>query len=182
MALSAASGISLLVTSRIVTGTAATDAFTMLCDLAADAKGPRSHVEVRERDNETVPLYLHACRLIASCINGNSCNGGGGDSSSSSVRERFEILCKSRVIPAVAAELCAALNAQTSPDFSAVSGDNAEAAGTPPHQLSPIVGCIVALCRCSSLVPAVVASFMTDLIQKLQVERVVSVLFAFSCI
>lgn len=166
MALSAASGISLLVTSRIITQSAASDAFTMLCDLAVDAKGACSQTAATNGDDEVVPLHLHACRLIASCISSISATGptNSGD--------QFENICKSRVIPFVSAQLSAALSAPDLPFPSAAIDDDSNPLS---RHLSPAVACITALCRCSSLVPAVVASFMPDLIRELKVAAVVMI-------
>ena len=169
MALSAASGISLLVTSRIITHSAASDAFTMLCDLAVDAKGACSQTAATNGDDEVVPLHLHACRLIASCISSISTTG------STNSGDQFENICKSRVIPFVSAQLSAALSAPDLPFPSAAIDDDAEASNPLSRHLSPAVACITALCRCSSLVPAVVASFMPDLIRELKVAAVVMI-------
>jgi hypothetical protein len=165
MALSAASGISLLITSVVISGAAAADAFTMLCDLAAKEQNVHPQVEARGGD-ETVSLHLHACRLVASCI-----------SSSSSSRAQFETICKSRVIPSVSSHLCAAFKV-SSPSFTIAAEDaGAETSASGSQQLSPSVACITALCRCSTLVPAVVASFMPELIQYLQVIFVITFVF-----
>jgi hypothetical protein len=166
MALSAASGISLLITSVIISGAAAADAFTMLCDLAAKEQNAHAQVEARGGD-ETVSLHLHACRLIASCIS----------SSSSSSRVQFETICKSRVIPSVSSHLCAAFKISSSPFTIAAEDEGAETSASGSQQLSPSVACITALCRCSTLVPAVVASFMPELIQHLQVIFVITFVF-----
>ncbi len=157
MALSAASGISLLVTSLIISGAAAADAFTMLCDLAANEPKGHSQAAGTRGGDETVPLHLHACRLIASCI------------SSSSSRQQFEAICKSRVIPSISSDLCAAFKTSAPSAPCAAADDDAEASASGSRQLPPSVACMTALCRCSSLVPALVASFMPDLIQHLQV-------------
>lgn len=165
MALSAASGISLLITSVIISGAAATDAFTMLCDLAAKEQNAHPQAEARGGD-ETVSLHLHACRLIASCI-----------SSSSSSRAQFETICKSRVIPSVSSHLCAAFKISSSSVTITPEDEGAEPSASGSQQLSPSVACITALCRCSTLVPAVVASFMPELIQYLQVIFVIMFVF-----
>ncbi len=169
MALSAASGISLLVTSRIIAHGAASDAFTMLCDLAVDAKAACSQTAATNSDDDAVPLHLHACRLIAACISSISTPG------STDSGDQFENICKSRVIPVVSAQLSAALRAPDSPFPSAVIDDDAEASNPLSRHLSPTVACITALCRCSSLVPAVVASFMPDLIRHLKVAAAVMI-------
>ena len=156
MGLSAASALSLLLNCDIVDAAAATDAFIMLCDAAAGVKSSRCQIAAKRSDDEAVPLYLHACRLIASCIS---------SSSSSSRREQFESLCKVRVIPLIAAELSTALDAPP-----ALSSDpNSEAPEGTQLQLSPVVACATALCRCRSLVSPVVASFVGHLIQHLEV-------------
>ncbi len=162
MALSAASGISLLMTSAIISGAAAVDAFTMLCDLAANAQKTLSQAAGTRGDDETVPLHLHACRLIASFVS----------SSSSSSREQFETICKLRVVPSVSSCLCAAFKIPASIAASAAAEDDAEATVSTSHLLPPSVACVTALCRCSTLVPPVVASFMPELIQHLQVTSV----------
>jgi hypothetical protein len=160
MALSAASGLSLLVTSGVISGTAAADAFTMLCDLAANAKSSTWHDAMK--DDAAVPLHLHACRLIVSCVD---------SSGNSSIRQQFEVICKSRVIPFVASGFCHVLNASSpAPSRLSADDDNLATLTAPAHQLHPGVACVTALCRCSSLVPAVVASFMLELTKHLQVK------------
>jgi len=168
---SAASGLSLLViTCGIIDGATADDAFTMFCGFAADAAGS-GDVGVGGDDDE-VPLHLHACRVVALCVG-----------SSSGSREQFEVLCKSRVIPSTSAQLCAALKSSSSSshadDASAACDDadvDMDASNSGSHQLPPSIACITALCRCSSLVPAVVAAFMPVLLQHLQVIVMVIVM------
>jgi hypothetical protein len=169
MALSAASGLSLLVTSGIISGTAAADAFTMLCDLAANAKSSTSHDAMN--DDAAVPLHLHACRLIVSCV--DICN-------SSSIRQQFEAMCKSRVILFVASGLCHVLNTSSpAPSRLPADDDNLATLTEPARQLHPSVACVIALCRCSSLVPTVVASFMLELTKHLQVKTLALLSLAF---